>query len=65
MTKEENVFRRMTSSLKPILTNEHKVARFTYCYEEIDPIVDADDTSKSDSFQRMRRIGILAFTLIR
>ena len=28
--------------MKPLLSNEHKVARFNYCYEEIAPLVDAD-----------------------
>ena len=35
MTKSEGVFRRHTSSLKPVLTEENKVSRFEYCIEEI------------------------------
>jgi hypothetical protein len=44
MLKKEKVFRRHSSALKPILTEENKVSRVMFCLEEAMPVV-ADDGS--------------------
>ena len=38
MIKVEGVFRRHSSAVKPILTDENKVARVLYCLEEVFPV---------------------------
>lgn len=42
MLKKEKVFRRHSSALKPILTEENKVSRVMFCLEEAMPVVGDD-----------------------